>query len=238
MVYGIIYCITHIPTNRKYYGQTRKSVEQRFTQHLKLAQRKSGYFLHHALQKYPKSEFSCRVIKECYSHDELDFFEKLFINNELTTDARFGFNIASGGHQEMSDSIKTKISLKRVLYFSDPENRIKLSNSRKGNLNPMFGRKMPETAKKILSEKLSGENAPLYGRKGNDHPFWGKPNHPSSPSAGKTWKLSDETKMKQSASKLGDKNPMKGKDVTAKTRKKLSDGLKAYWKKKKEASKS
>ena len=109
-------------------------------------------------------------------------------------------------------------------------------------------RVLTELHKKRISESMTGENNPNYGKspseetrmkmsestKGENHPMWGKThsdetrkkiseakigeNHPM---WGKTH--SEETRMKMSEAKIGENNPMWGKTPSEETRKKMSE---------------
>lgn len=54
-----------------------------------------------------------------------------------------------------------------------PEVREKLSEMRKGEKNPFYGKSHTEEALKKISESTSGENHHLYGVTGEDHPSYG-----------------------------------------------------------------
>ena len=78
--------------------------------------------------------------------------------------------------------------------------------------HPLFGKSLSEETKAKISEAMSGENHPMYGKKSHMH---GK-NHSEETKAkiseanlGR--KLSEETREKISESKLGENNPMYGK---------------------------
>jgi hypothetical protein len=74
------------------------------------------------------------------------------------------------------------------------ETKVKLSEALSGENNPMYGKNVSEKTRAKISEALSGENHPMYGKTGENHPLYGK-------------KRSEETKAKIS----GKNNPMYGK---------------------------
>lgn len=78
MAYGIIYKITNNITNKVYIGQTRFSVEKRFTAHVKAALRRQTSYTHIqlAIRKYGPNNFSIIQIDEAYSQEELNEKEK------------------------------------------------------------------------------------------------------------------------------------------------------------------
>ena len=83
------------------------------------------------------------------------------------------------------------------------ETRKKISESQKGENNPMYGKKHSEESRKKISEALKGENHPMYGK-----------TH------------SEETKKKMSEAQKGENNPMYGKTHSEEARKKISESQK------------
>ncbi|ABT13924.1 hypothetical protein MT325_M370R [Paramecium bursaria chlorella virus MT325] len=79
--------------------------------------------------------------------------------------------------------------------------------------------KRSEETKQKMSEAMTGEKHPMYGKTGEKHPMYGK-------------MLTEETKKKISKAKSGEKNPMFGKEHTDETKQKISEALsgeKAFW---------
>ena len=89
------------------------------------------------MKKYGRKNFKRKILKLCYSINQLNAWETLFIKKLNATDPKIGYNQLPG-----------PITL----------------------LNPS---KLPEV-NKIKSKKLSGENNPMYGRRGKLHPNYGK----------------------------------------------------------------
>jgi len=117
---------------------------------------------------------------------------------------------------KLNDDHKNKIRQTLLkLHFQSDEVRNKISKAGKG-------RKLSEKHKKILSERMKGDNNPSrkYGiseekrrkqserMKGKNHHFYGK----KGPMSGKNH--SDKSKNKMSISKLGSNNPMFGKKLS------------------------
>ena len=72
----------------------------------------------------------------------------------------------------------------------------------------MSGRTHSEVTKKIISDALTGDKNPMFGKTGENNPMFGKTgkNHPM---YGKN--LSDKTKQIMSDAKKGENNPMYNK---------------------------
>ena len=83
------------------------------------------------------------------------------------------------------------------------EARKKISESNKGENNPMFGTHHSVEARKKMSESNKGENNPMFGK------------HHSA-----------EARKKMSESKKGQNHPLFGKHHSAEARKKMSEALK------------
>lgn len=101
---GIIYCLTCVPTGKKYIGQTKShkvskngslkpyDAKQRFTYHIRDARNnkkmKSPIIL--AIRQYGEESFTCETLKIC-PLDERDKWEAHFIE-ELSTLVPSGYN--------------------------------------------------------------------------------------------------------------------------------------------------
>lgn len=57
MFRGRIYCVICLPNEKWYFGQTIRSVNERFAQHILSAQRGSDHKFHRAIRKYGEENF-------------------------------------------------------------------------------------------------------------------------------------------------------------------------------------
>jgi hypothetical protein len=100
---GEIYCITS-PSNKKYIGQCVKKLSSgknwgyisRWKEHIRDSRdRNYCRLLNSAINKYKPENFKLEILKEC-NIDELDYFEKYYIENNNTMTPN-GYNLTSGG---------------------------------------------------------------------------------------------------------------------------------------------
>lgn len=90
-VYGVIYALIDGTNGFEYIGQTTKTAEERFKEHMY-----SPHYIGNAIRKHGAENFLIVTLKECYSKAELDFWEKYFIKSRNTM-APNGYNITAGG---------------------------------------------------------------------------------------------------------------------------------------------
>ena len=78
MIYGFIYKITTTESDKVYIGQTTKTVEKRFAEHLKSATENSKKTLHLylAMAKYGSETFSVEQIDVATNREELNEKER------------------------------------------------------------------------------------------------------------------------------------------------------------------
>lgn len=141
-----VYIHTNKVNGKRYIGITRQSVQERWRDG-------KGYkrciLFDRAIKKYGWDGFDHEIFASNLTEEEAQNMEKLLIKELKTQDPEFGYNISDGGST-------TRIS---------EEGRKRLSEQKKGELNPNFGRIVSEEEKKHLSELFSGERNPNYGRK-------------------------------------------------------------------------
>ena len=146
---GVIYRITHSASGRCYIGQTVRDVQLRWREHCN--QTKGCIYLKNALNKYGVAAFTFEVLvdKEC-TKEELNDLEVHYIK-ELDTRAPQGFNLRGGGDvQWIHNWTRQKMSLKKLGKKATDATRIKMSASRKGALNPRYGK--PSWHRKAVSQ--------------------------------------------------------------------------------------
>lgn len=172
----IVYIHTNKVNGKMYVGITSQSTDARWRQG-------KGYkhciAFHRAIEKYGWDGFEHEVFAANLTREEAENMEKILIEKLNTQNPEFGYNISEGGNApRQTDETKRKIS-----------------ESRLGEKNPMFGRKHTAEEQDNLSKRFSGSGNPRYGVS-----------------------LSEETKQKISEAQ-------KGKHLTEEHKKKIADTL-------------
>ena len=72
-VYGVIYALIDGTNGFEYIGQTTKTAEERFKEHMY-----SPHYIGNAIRKHGAENFVIAILKVCYSKAELAFWEKAF----------------------------------------------------------------------------------------------------------------------------------------------------------------
>ena len=171
--------IYKITINKKMYVGYAKDFKRRERQHYgKLTGKKHiNQYLQNAFIKY--DEFNFEIIEECI--EELLQEREIYWIAELDTFKGDGYNLTAGGDGR-TGSTHTE------------ESKRKMSESKKGENNPNFGKPLSAETKRKLSESnkgvsnhteesrrklsaaMSGKNNPMYGRKlvGEQNGMYGK----------------------------------------------------------------
>ena len=165
MISGI-YCFENIVNNKKYIGQAI-DIDRRIKLHLSCLKHSKDpcVLLQRAWDKHGESNFKIYTIEYCDT-EQLNEKEISYIRNLNSHYSTHGYNISWGGSLftkdiPMSEEIKLKIS-----KFKKGVSNIKL-----------VGRKHTIETKKKMSENhadVKGEKGSLYGKKGEDHPAFGR----------------------------------------------------------------
>ena len=109
--YGVIYCITNAVNGKKYVGQTRDSIERRWSGHLHSTRAGSSCALHSAMRKYGVKNFKIEQLDTAESLEELNEKE-VYLIVQLGTLAPSGYNLTTGGEGfEFSLEARKKISI-------------------------------------------------------------------------------------------------------------------------------
>lgn len=167
---GVIYCYHCISTGKKYIGQT-SNMERRVREHFSYSTKsyRDNKF-YRAVKKYGWYNFIYGII-ETVSIEEMDSREIYFI--EFYKTYKKGYNSTTGGsntrgyrHKEETKQLLREM---RIGQKHSKETKLKMSKDRKGiPKHSLRGRNLTEEHKKKLSEKLSGETHPMYGKKHSD----------------------------------------------------------------------
>jgi group I intron endonuclease len=182
--YGIIYKATNKINRKIYIGQTVKFLHRRISSHISNAMiEKECCYFHSAINKYGPENFKWEIITKCYSCEELNRKEKLFIKKYNTF--KNGYNLTEGGKGSAG-------------FEHTAETKRKISSANKGKIRS-------EEFKKKVSEAMRGKKHPMYGRYGENNPRFGKKHSEETKKKMSVWhkgkKLSEEHKKKLSNTK-------------------------------------
>ena len=171
--YNCIYMYINKENNRKYIGQAQ-DFNERHRHHI--AKSANKYPIDKAFNKYGKENFEIKIlIDNVESEEKLNEYEKFFIKRYKTLVTEWGYNISNGGENGHN------------------------------NFAGKTEEEMKEICKKISENHadVSGENNPMYGRKGEEHPKFG------TKTSGESKQKRRETILKNETYK-GKNNPMYG----------------------------
>lgn len=107
---GIIYCVTCLKNGKPYFGQTVRSIEARWRQHVVSANNGSALKFHRAIRKYGSKNFTIEEVISVEASSlqalkaKLDFLERHFIQKYDTR--RNGYNTTDGGEGTLGASWK------------------------------------------------------------------------------------------------------------------------------------
>lgn len=150
-----IYKYTNVNNGKVYIGQTRNTLKER-AQFEGRNYRESPKF-YNAILKYGWSSFIPEILATAETPEEANALEIQYIEKYSSTDDQFGYNISPGGAcSNMSDETREKISLKAKERYKDKTK------------NPMYGRHHSEEMKTRLSERRKGSLNPFFGKTWTD----------------------------------------------------------------------
>ena len=148
-----IYRIVHIESGKTYVGQTTRTAEGRWGDHVKGSRRpRNDSYLYRAMRRYGIESMRIEVLEECNIED-LDEREKYWIE-ELKCLAPLGYNMKDGGSQPKYTEELRNYQREKA---KDPEWKRKVSEGTKKGWNAMPDEKKQEIAQKV-SMKLKGRS--------------------------------------------------------------------------------
>lgn len=168
MIYGYIYKISTTASSKVYIGQTTKTIEERFAEHLKSSTEKTKETLHLylAMNKYGKETFYVEQLDTAQSREELNDKERYWIT--FYASINNGYNMMEGGNDENPMNSKI-VKEKHDTKMRSKEVREKISNTMR-NLRTTAGFSEEHKRKIKESRQKRKENRAAQGLNFYEHP--------------------------------------------------------------------
>ena len=145
----IIYKITNKINGKVYIGQTIRSLDDRWQQHLRNAKNGVQTHFYHAIRKYGEENFIPEIICSANTKEELNVLETYYIQEYDAID--LGYNMIDGGNNNVMFIPEVKAHHKQVV--SSPEIREHIS---KGMKKYRTEHPFTDEQRKIFSERAKG----------------------------------------------------------------------------------
>lgn len=115
---GFIYIIRNTVNTKVYIGQTKKSVQHRFRQHIYSANKGSHYVLYKAMRKYGTDNFYAQTLEQC-DNALLNNKEVFWISFYKANNSKYGYNMTEGGSRQGDPWNKSKATDAMLLKAFD-----------------------------------------------------------------------------------------------------------------------
>lgn len=205
-----IYTATNKINNKKYIGQTIKSIKKRAMSHFCDAKNNSNFYFHNAIRKYGKDNFLFEVIEYCKNSDIANEREKYWIEYYKSNNKDFGYNTCAGGTGTTGHTLSKEARLK--LSILNKGKKLSEETKKKIGLAGKGRRHTEETKRKI---SLLKKGIPQKGRK------WTSQQREKLMKSMIGRKISAESKLKMSIAASGRK-------CKEETKRKISDAQKNH----------
>jgi group I intron endonuclease len=129
-----IYCHIHTESGRRYVGLTKKTMLQRWNQHIANSKSKRGkgcLHLWNAIRKYGPAAFSHEILETCNSVEAANLAEQKWVEKLDSRNPEKGFNLVRGG-SHTPHPIANPWDRPEYRARLTPERRAFLSKLRKG----------------------------------------------------------------------------------------------------------
>lgn len=119
---GYIYKVTNLINGKIYIGQTSRTIEKRWQEHLWDAHNHhNNCSLHSAIRKYSKSNFLVEKVIEC-DNDNLNDYEKYWISFYQSNNKHKGYNLTDGGDSNFKKNPDSEITKQKKSFAQTGEN--------------------------------------------------------------------------------------------------------------------
>lgn len=169
---AFIYKITNTVTGQLYVGQTSRTINERFGDHVKNSKTGTTY-LYSAMRKYGKDSFNVELVEEC--PDSVLDEREIFWISELKSKAPTGYNMSDGGSGgDVSMSPKFIESMKK--YHSTRSKKDYATFGNAGKTHSDSTKNKQSLARQKHWDLLSDDDREVRGNKisGNKNGMFGK----------------------------------------------------------------
>ena len=141
----LIYLITNKINGKYYVGQTVKTAEERWKQHVSSALHGGDSYFGLAVQKHRPENFVVETLCECPDRESLNKTEKFFIEFLASSREGFGYNSKGGGSKRILSKEEREKNKKAIFSDGRPISDSVFSSERyvvswKDCLTPLFSR--------------------------------------------------------------------------------------------------
>lgn len=151
-----VYIIKNTVNGKQYVGKTKLLIEERFKQHVYCSEHNSPYLLHSAIRKYGQNSFNTQMLVDDLTSNDASNEEIRLIAENCTYAFDYpdkGYNMTRGGDGvPWTPEIGAKMSASR----SGERNPM---YGRSGPLNPMFGKNLSESSRTKISASVKAIRA-------------------------------------------------------------------------------
>ena len=99
---GYIYIMKNFKNGKYYVGQTRKTPQERFSQHIRESKyegrKEYNYAISKAIREYGEEAFDYGILADNVPIEDLTLIEEHYIDMYRTADPEYGYNISPGGN--------------------------------------------------------------------------------------------------------------------------------------------
>ena len=164
-VYGYVYMVRNKVNGKIYFGITEDDFDTRYRGSIKNTKNKH---LKNSIKKYGIENFEInKEFDVAYNENDLYDLEDMYICLYNTLDDKYGYNKRRSGSKHKgsgkhSEETRHKQSESKKYFYSTEKGmkaRQKISDSKKGDKNPFYGKKRPQH-----SEQMLGQDNPFYGK--------------------------------------------------------------------------
>ena len=162
-MYGYIYKICNLITNKIYIGRTTKTIEERFSEHCRVAFNdniKKKLKIQNSIKKYGKENFTLDLLEACETKELYDIREQYYIELYDARNPNIGYNIHEGGEGGIT-YIGKKQATEKQLKSLEAGRHLPASDKQKEQLRKRRTgiQVSEETREKLRLATLSHDNA-------------------------------------------------------------------------------